>query len=102
MRYSKKRVENMLITLKDLAILDCVENSYKVTADFDLVIRGLIVKRLKRCSVNISKTQLQQIQAEALVDGLSVYGFLNITEKPTDVELAVNCLLTMKKGEEKP
>lgn len=98
MKCSKKRFAAMLAILKDLGIIEeHPEKSYKLTADFDLVIRGLLIKRLKRIQGEANQEQLQQSEIEALVDALTAYGFLTVTRKPTDVELAVNCLFTFKK-----
>jgi len=97
MNFSKKRITSTVNTLQDLGVIDKKKESYHVTPDFDLVVRGLLIKRLKRISGEGSRQQLKQAETEALVDALSTYGFLNITQKQTDVELAVNCLLTFRK-----
>jgi hypothetical protein len=97
MNISHKRVAATLETLEGLGVLSKEGLKYKVTTDFDLVVRGLMVKRLKRIVGNGTKEQVKHAETEAFVDALQAYGFLNITQKPADVEVAVNCLLTFKK-----
>jgi hypothetical protein len=70
---------------------------YKVEPDFDLVVRGLMIKRLKRLNSDATKPQLHQAKMEAIVDSLQAYGFLPLVRKPTEVQFAVQCLLTFRK-----
>lgn len=99
MKKNLKDVEQMLVCLKDLGILSLKGDVFKVEPDFDLVVRGLIIKKLKRLPNSGMEKQIKQAQIDGIVEALDIYGFFNVCQKHSEQEFGVNCLLTFKKGE---